>query len=82
MPHEATCSDLQVGKLSLMDVRVFAKITQKERAEWGFKLDSPRFQRQLTISRTEMGSEDPLGHTAAKSHQGAREMTVIAFVQQ
>lgn len=30
MPREAACSNLQVGKLSLMDVKVFAKVTQKE----------------------------------------------------
>lgn len=57
-----------MGKLSLMNVRVFAKVTQEERAEWGFKPYSLRFQRQLAIPRTEMGSEEPLGHTAAKSH--------------
>lgn len=51
-----------------MNVRVFAKVTQEERAEWGFKPYSLRFQRQLAIPRTEMGSEEPLGHTAAKSH--------------
>lgn len=73
MPHEAAGSNLQVGKLSLREVGVFAKVTQRERAEWGSVMDSPRPQGQPTIPRTEMGMEEALGRTAAKSHQGASE---------